>query len=235
MARLTVGQLMQNIGATVNQDPTQPTDGGSDWLLWMNLLNRSQIEWAESADWEQLKKTVARSLVIPSGGSMASIGLPLDFRKLGGPVINYSSGVTGGEAWPELRPELQLEFKPTDKWFYVQGDPSAGYSLQWNPGSTVNVGASGATISITYYSMPTSLTSSTQYPLVPDSEFLTQRTIAYVLEARSDPRYQDEEQKARERLLTMVGNADDAKYTSYVSPQPVTNSLRRSSFRVGRN
>ncbi|MFQ6413442.1 hypothetical protein, partial [Streptococcus pneumoniae] len=87
------------------------------------------------------------------------------------------------------------------KWFYVQGDPNGGFNLQWNPGDTTKIGASGATIALSYYSMPTSLVSASQYPVIPDSEFLTQRTIAYVLEARSDPRYQDEERKARERLI----------------------------------
>jgi hypothetical protein len=57
MARQSVGQILQNISATVNQDQTQPTDGGADFLLWLNFINRAQIEWAEAIDWEQLKKT----------------------------------------------------------------------------------------------------------------------------------------------------------------------------------
>jgi hypothetical protein len=235
MARQSVGQILQNISATVNQDPTQPTDGGADFLLWLNFINRAQVEWAEAFDWEQLKKTHLTSLVIPSGGSIASIGLPLDFRKLSGPVINWSTGVTGGEGWPEILPERLMMQGTTDKFFFAQGDPSGGYNLQWYPGSTTNVGASGATISITYYSMPTSLVSSTQYPITPDSEFIAQRTIAYVLEARSDPRYQDEERKARERLLTMIENASVAKYESYVSPTKILTPENRQGFRLGRN
>lgn len=235
MARITVGQMLQNISATVNQDPTQPTDGGADFLLWINFINRAQIEWAESYDWEQLKKNHYSTLVIPATASTASVGLPLDFRKLAGPVINYSTGVNGGEGWPEILPERRLEYDANDKWFFIQGDPSNGYSLQWNPGSTTNIGASGASIFVPYYSMPTSLVSSTQFPVVPDSEFLTQRAIAYVLEARSDPRYQDEEQKARERLVTMVENASIAKYNSYVSPIKILTPENRSGFRLGRN
>ncbi len=235
MARQTVGTILQNIGATVNQDPTQPTDGGADFLLWLQFINRAQVEWAESFDWEVLKKHYYTTLIIPSGGSMASVGLPLDFRKLSGPVVNYSTGVAGGETFQEILPERQLEYAPTDKWFYVFGDISNGYSLQWNPGSTTNIGASGATLSITYYSIPTSLASATQYPVVPDSEFLTQRAIAYVLEARSDPRYQDEEQKARERLIAMVDNASIAKYNSYVNPIKVLTPENKQNFRLGRN
>lgn len=235
MARQTVGQLLQNISSTVNQDPTQPTDGGADFLLWLNFLNRSQIEWAEANDWEQLKRTYFATLSIPSNGSMGSVGLPLDYRKLAAPVINYSTGVTGGEGWAEILPERELMQPISTKWFYVVGDPSNGHYLKWAPGSTTQIGASGATLAISYYSMPTSMVSSTQYPVVPDSEFLVQRTIGYVLEARSDPRFQDEERKARERLLAMIENANAAKYNSYVSPMDILTPEKALGFRVGRN
>ena len=223
--------MLQNISATVNQDPSQPTDGSADWLLWMQFINRSQVEWAESNDWEQLKKYYYPIISQLSPSSYSSVGLPGDFRKLAGPIINYSTGIDGGESWPEILPERKLLYRTADKWFFVFGDPSNGYSLQWNPGTL----ASGVTLEISYYSMPTSLVSSSQYPVTPDSEFLTQRTIAYVLEARSDPRYQDEERKARERLLTMIENGNVAKYESYVSPQRILTPENRGGFRVGRN
>jgi len=236
MARITVGTMLQNISSTVNQDPTQPTDGSADWSLWMQFINRSQIEWAESNDWEQLKKTYYTTVNISTGYSMASIGLPLDYRKLAGPIVNWSTGDTGGTSWGEILPERKLLFNPDqDKIFWTQGDPNGGYNLQWNVVYWTMPGGSGATLEINYYSMPTSLVSSTQYPVVPDSEFLTQRTIAYVLEARSDPRYQDEERKARERLLTMIENANVAKYESYVNPIKILTPENVRGFRIGRN
>lgn len=227
---------MQNIGSTVNQDPTQPSDGGADWTLWLQFINRSQVEWAESNDWEVLKRTFYATVALGSGYSMASIGLPSDYRKLAGPIVNWSSGISGGETWAEILPERKEEYDPTDdKYFWVQGDPSNGYSLQWNVVYWTMPGGSGATIEINYYSMPTSLVSATQYPVVPDSEFLTQRTIAYVLESRSDPRYQDMEQKARERLITMVENANVAKFESYVNPIRILTPENRQHFRFGKN
>jgi len=235
MAYLSIGQIMQNIAATVNQDPTQPTDGSADWLLWLFFINRSQLEWVNSYDWEVLKKTYYTTLVTATNYSLASVGLPPDFRKLSGPVVNLSTGVEGGMGWPEILPEDQLIYSTDEKWFYVQGDSTNGFSLQWNFGDHFSLGASGATIQIPYYSMPTSMVSSNQYPVIPDSEFLTQRTIAYVLESRSDPRYQDEEAKAREKLLTMIENAGVAKYESYVSPQPVRTTEFRRNFRLGKN
>lgn len=231
MARQTVGVIMQNISATVNQDPTQPTDGSADFLLWLQFINRAQIEWAETYDWEVLRTKYYPSLGI-SPASMASIGLPADFRKLSGPVVNYSTGVAGGESWPQIKPEDQLLYSPNgDKFFTVNGDPSNGYYLLWSPGTLT----SGATVEIPYYSMPTSLVSATQYPVMPDSEFLVNRTVAYVLEARSDPRYQDQERKARERLLQMVENQNLDKFNPYTGPIPVTTPERRNHFRFGRN
>lgn len=235
MARQQVGTIMQNIGATVNQDPTQPTDGSADWVLWLAFINRSQTEWAESFDWEQLKQTYYASISLGSNSSMASIGLPLNFRKLAGPVVNWSTGVAGGTAWAEILPERKLMYNTSDKFFWVQGDPNGGYNLQWNVAYWSTSGGSGATLEINYYSMPTSLASSTQYPVIPDSEFLSQRTIAYVLEARSDPRYQDEERKARERLLQMIDNASIAKYDSYVSPMKILTPENRQGFRIGKS
>lgn len=199
--------------------------------MWLNFINRAQIEWAEANDWEALKKPYYPILSQISPASTTSVGLPLDFRKLAGPIINYSTGVSGGEAWPEQLAERKLMQSTSSKFFYIQGDPSNGYSLQWYPGTLM----SGATVEINYYSMPTSLVSATQYPVIPDSDFLTQRTIAYVLEARSDPRYQDEEQKAREKLITMIENANIAKYESYVNPISILTPENRRGFRFGKN
>lgn len=230
MARKTVGTILADISSTVNQDPTQPADGGADFLLWLQFINRAQVEWAESNDWEVLRKLYYPILPAAST-SMTSLGLPLNFRKLAGPVVNYSSGMSGGEAWPEITTERLKLMNGTDKFFTVNGDPSSGYYLLWSPGTLV----SGATVEIPYYSMPTSLVSATQFPVIPNSEFLTDRSIAYILEARSDPRYQQNEAKAREKLLMMIENAEIAKYEPYTNPIKILTPENKSGFRMGRN
>ena len=233
MARLTVGQIMQNIGATVNQDASQPQDGSADWTLWLQFINRAQIEWAESYDWEELKKWYYPNVALATNASQASIGLPLDFRKVAAPVVNYWIGASNvvGDAWTEILPERKTQMSPIDRYFYIEGDPNGGHYMTWNPGYS----ASGASIEIPYYYMPTSLTSSTQYPVIPDSEFLVNRTIAYVFEARSDPRFQEQEVKSRERLLQMVENSSLAKYSSYNNPIRIQTPENKSNFRIGRN
>lgn len=222
---------MSNISSTVNQDPTQPTSGSADFLLWIQFINRAQVEWAEAYDWEVTKVLYHPTVATNTLSSFTSIGLPLNFRKLGGPVINYSSGLNGGETWPQELPEHVLEHADSDKFFTVNGDPSNGYYLLWSPGTLV----SGASIEINYYSMPTTLTASNDVPIMPDSEFLVNRTVAYVLEARSDPRYQDQERKAREKLLQMIDNQNLDKFNPYTNPLPVLTPERRNHFRFGRN
>lgn len=229
MAKQSIGQIMQHIGATVNQDPTQPADGSTDFNLWVSFLNRSQIEWAEAYDWEELRKVYRPTI---GGTTNATIALPDDFRKISAPILNYSVGINDGQPWEEV-PADRLSFKNpvSDMFFIITGDPAFGHFMQWYPATL----GSGASLAIPYYSMPTSLASATQFPVMPDSEFLAQRVIAYVLESRSDPRYQDEENKARERLLQMVENAELMKYSSHVNPIRIMTAEQRKSFRLGRN
>ena len=236
MAYENISQIEGHISSIVNQDSSVPSEGSPDDSLWKAFINRAQTEYAESNDWEILKKVNYQTVSIGTGYSMASIGLPADYRKLAGPVTNYGTGIAGGTAWAEILPERQLEYSDVDKIFWVQGDPTNGFSLQWNVVNWTSPGGSGATIQINYYSVPTALTSQSQYPVIQDTEFLSQRTIAYVFESRSDPRYQAEEAKAREKLLQLIENSNLAKYSSYVSPQPVRSGQEsRQKFRFGKS
>ena len=220
---------MGHCGLTVNQDGAVPTVGSADFNLWLGFLNRSQQEAAQAHDWEELRKVYQPAI---GGMTNATISLPADYRKMSAPVLNFSVGVQDGQPWEEV-PADRLQFKNTtsDRFFIVTGDPSGGHYMKWNPATL----ASGASIYIPYYAIPTPLTALTDTPWLPDSEFLTQRTIAYVLESRSDPRYQDEELKARERLMQMVENSNLAKYNSYNNPIKIMTSEQRRGFRLGRN
>ena len=227
MARLAVSDLMKNIAATVNQEATSPTAGGTEWTLWLEFINRGVYEWAEAHDWETLRKEFKPSI---SGLSNATIPLPTDFRKLAGYPVLWGS-VDGGLEWPESLVEQRLLYSVTDNWVQVRGDISNGYNLIWNPGTL----ASGASVTIQYFSVPTSLASPAQFPVIPDSQFLVDRTISYILESRSDPRFQQQEVKARDRLLQMIESANVAKYSSYAGSNPVLTTNRRVGFRLGRD
>ncbi len=224
----TVTQILTQIAATVNQEATAPTAGGSEWLLWLQFLNRAMDEWVNANDWEATKKYFYPSV---SGMSAATVALPADFKKLAGEPILYNGDISTGVSYPEIRDEQVGMYSTTDEYFHITGDSSNGQSLVFHPATM----ASGASLLIKYYSYPTSLASPAEKPILSDSQFLVDRTIAYVFEARSDPRFQIIEQKARERLLTMVENANLDKFSSYAGPNPVITSNQKQGFRFGRD
>ena len=205
--RLTLTQIMQQIGSTVNQEATAPTAGGAEYNLWLNYINRGIQEWSEANDWEALRKYYRPGV---TGISQASVALPLDYKKLAAPVKLHKSGeVEGGTSYADILEEQQGLYKSTDEYVYETGDSSSGFNLVFHPGTL----SSGASVEIQYYAMPTSLASPAEVPMVSDSQFLVDRTIAFIFEARSDVRYQTMESKARDRLLTMVENSNLSKYS----------------------
>lgn len=227
--RYTVSEIMRKIAATVNQEATAPTAGSAEYNLWLEYINRGIHEWSEAYDWEALRKTYFPTV---TGQSQATITLPLDYKKLASaPKLQNAGDIEGGKEYGDIRPEQRGEYTSVDKYVIEGGNPSSGYFLQFHPGTL----SSGASIEIQYFSMPTSLASPAEIPIIPDSQFLIDRTVAYIFEARSDPRFQQEETKARDRLLSMVENAGLSKFNSYGTPNPVQNTLRRAGFRPGRD
>lgn len=227
--RLPISQILTRIASTVNQEATAPTTGGSEYNLWFEYINRAYQEWAESNDWEALRKYFYPSI---TGDSVATVSLPLDYRKMAAPVLLKNQGTgSWGTQYPDIIEEQRGLQATTDNFVYEVGDISTGMSLVFNPGTL----SSGASIEIQYFSMPTSLASPADVPIVGDSQFLIDRTIAYIFESRSDSRFQTMEAKARDRLLGMIENENLSKFSSYNNPNPVINSLRKQGFRLGRD
>lgn len=222
--RLNVTDIMRRVATTVNQEATEPSSGSAEYLLWLEYINRSIQEWAEANDWESLRKDYWPAV------SGATVTLPLDFRKVAGNPRLYAN-INGPEHYSEdLEEQVGLR-NTTDKYFHQLGNVSDGFSLVFYPATL----ASGASLVIPYYSIPTSLASGSQVPVVDDSQFVVERTIAYILESRSDARFQVQENRARERLLGMIENANLAKYSSYAGPNQVIGPERKQGFRIGRD
>ena len=230
MSRLTVNQIMQAVAATVNQEATAPSATSSENALWLAFLNRGVREWSEAQDWDVLRKTFLPGV---TGMSWATVSLPTDFKKLAAsPRIHLNGESEGGTEIPEILQEERGLYNSTDKYLYQVGNTSDGFSLIFHPGTL----SSGASIEIPYYSVPTSLASPNDVPVTLDSEYLIDRTIAYIFEARSDPRFQGQESKARERLLQMIEDTNMTKYNSYSNPNYVQNApMRKMGFRMGRD
>lgn len=219
---------MKKIASSVNQAAEVPTVGGSEYVLWLEFINRGLEEWASSHDWEELRVIFKPSVV---SASVATVSLPLNYAKLAGGAVLYVDGLTEGEEFPNILYEHRGLYGSNDKYTYIFGNSSDGYSLMFHPATL----ASGASLSITYFATPTSLASPANIPNIPDPQFLVDRTIAYIFESRSDGRFQQQESKARSLLLNMIDRSNDARYNDYGNPAPILNSLQKRGFRVGRD
>src|SRR4051812_15112835 len=75
----TLLDAQQQIASEMDQSPNAPTEGGTDWNIRKNALNRSLFDWENSNEWESLK-VVFNSKVTTAG--FATLGLPANFKKL---------------------------------------------------------------------------------------------------------------------------------------------------------
>lgn len=221
---ITLNDIQIKMSLTLDQSVTPPTPEGSEWQLRTSFINRSYEEWANAYDWEALR---SNTWVTVTGVSQASITLPASFKKMASFPLYHSSGVAGGEQWPEIQPHETKLYDTSDKYFYVLGYRGA-QTMVWNPGTM----SSGASLYLEFYTYPTSLASPADVPLTPDPEFLVERSMAYILEARSDSRFQEIEAKARSLLLNMISNED---YRGRAYNNKIFTPERLQGFRLGRD
>ncbi len=216
------------MAAVVDQSVTPPTAGGSESELRKSWVNRAIQEFGEAYDWESLRKVKWLSV---TGVSQGSLTMPADFRKMARMPVYHSGGVSGGEEWSEIIPDEIGIYHSTDKYFYMLGDRGNGNTMIWNPATI----ASGASIMITYFAFPTSVVSPADIIPLENPEFLVNRTIAYIFEARSDSRFQGFEARARENLLGMVDNQNDKSRAFGENDNVKTREEKYWGFRVGRD
>lgn len=220
-----VDEIQSRVASIVDQSTDTPTQSGDEYALRLKYINRAYEEWATAYDWEALRRSLWVSI---TGVSQASVSMPTDFRKMAAFPRYYSGGVSGGEEWSEIKPEHRGLYTSSDKYFYILGYRE-NHTMFWNPGTL----ASGASLVIHYFSHPTSLASPADTLVVPDPEFIVDRTIAYILEARSDARFQGTEVKARERLLQMIDNEKNKGLS--LTDDVMTDEQLFHSFRIGRD
>lgn len=226
MARMQVSEILSQIASSVNQESTAPVAGSSEFSLWMSYLNRSQDEYDQAVDWEKSRKYFYPGI---TGASLASISLPDDFRKIAGPIKLFSSDRDTPIEYNYMVNENESMYDKLDKFFTLTGNNTNGYTAVMNPKTL----PSGASVQIQYFSYSTSLATTTQYVPMSDPQFAVERTIAYIFRARSDPRFQQVEASARERLSQMEQNENYDKWSSYAGAAPIHTSMRRKGYRMG--
>lgn len=225
MAVYTISEIQDRIATVIDHSATGPASSTNEFAWRLKFINRAYQEWSGAYDWEALRKERFLSI---TGVSQASLSLPADFKRMAlQPILFGNNSWVKGESWPEIKPEDRNLYTETERYFYTLGSRE-NHTLVWNPGTL----ASGASLLISYFSFPTLLSQTTDTVLMSDPEFLVERTIAYILETRSDPRYQQAEAKAREKLLQMV---DEENNRGYSLDDYVKTTERKMGFRWGRD
>jgi len=217
MANKTLNQVLQDVGAYIDQDTTLPT--GTELTVRVNLVNQSLDEWGNAYQWKQLRVIYSPTFAL----SATSIGLPTNFKKLMSPP--YDISLTSDNKYIEIRPEERFNKLSTDKYSYILGNEAGGKALIINPALT-----SGASLVLDYQSFPSSMATLQDVAVTSNPEFLVKRTIAYILEARADQRFPLVKAEADRIISTAIEEEDTP---SGGMDNRVPDFARSGSFRIG--
>ena len=223
---ISLDDIQSRVAAVVDRDEATANISTTDYSLRRMYINMAQHEWAEVWDWKSLYRE-NNSRISTSTGN-ASVALPADFRKLAAfPRITYDGSVT--EFFPEIRPHEKSLYANTAKYVEILGDQNTGHVMFINAGTL----ASGASVMTPYYRSPASLVSPANVAMCPNPEYLAQRTLAYIWEANSDPRFQQAKVEAEKTLKRMI-ETEETYGESYVD-EIKTAERKHFGFRWGRD
>jgi hypothetical protein len=223
--KYTLQDAQEQISSEMDQSPTAPTAGGTDWNIRKNALNRALIDFDNSNDWDCLK-VVYNSKVTAAG--FATLGLPADFKKLDG----YPGIVWDGATFNEFQvvdPSTNRLYNDSDKYINIFDNPSDGKRMYIHA-STL---ASGASVQFTYYKSPQSLASATNIIECPDPTYIVQRALYYIYKGREDGRFPEAKVEADRILARMIEN--EASRGLAYKDRSIQNDLERRGFRIGRD
>jgi hypothetical protein len=216
----SVDQIQSEIASIIDGDPDTASISSSDYSLRLTYMNMALSEWESAYDWQTLYKEY-NSLFTGN----ASVILPQDFRKLASFPKIANSG--SSDLYPETRPQEAGRYQDTQNRVEILGNPYSGYVLRLY-GATL---ASGASIKIPYYASAGSLATATDIPTIPDTTYLTRRTLAYVYEASEDPRFPQAKLDA-ERILGSLIDYENV-FSEASDSDHVKSVDERSGFRFG--
>lgn len=194
--RLSVDEIQSRIAAISDQDEATSNIDATDYSLRLKYINKGQHEWAEIQDWQTLFKEYNMNVSTSTGN--ASVALPNDFRKLAGyPKITFDG--TNTESFSEVLPQ-EDHYDANEKRVWILGNPNSGYILRVFGGTL----ASGASVKVPYFSSPGSLASPADISVVPNAEYLVQKTLSLIWESREDPRFPQAKAEAEKILQNMM-------------------------------
>ena len=223
---VTLDDVQGKVAAIIDQNEDTSDISSADYSLRRAYINMSQRGWAETYDWKSLYRE-NNSRISTSTGN-ASVALPADFRKLASRPVITSDGTTTF-AFEEIRPQERFQFDASKKFVTILGDQNVGFTMFVNAPTL----ASGASVFTPYYASPASLVSPANVVMCPNPEYLVQRTLAYVWESYSDPRFPQAKSEADKILQNMLSY--EQVYGEGYNDSVKTQEQKYHNFRWGRN
>ena len=219
---MTLEEILQRIGSYVDQDSATPTS--TDLTIRTQFVNLAYEEWAMAYDWNELR---TRYEFTTTQASQMTISLPTDFKKLSTPLYYWESANLMPREY-QLVPQKDAFTRPySDEFVYIQGDRTNGYNLVAPKGFP-----SGASLTLEYQKMPTSLATLSDQPIMASPNFLIQRGIAYVLESRGDTRFPTAKADSERIIANLVEHQNNLRIGG--GNGRVRDYYTESNFRIGR-
>lgn len=216
--RLNLSDILKRIGGYVDQDSSS-TPTGSDLTDRINYVNRALDEWASTYDWDVLSETHNPS---SSTVSSTSFGLPTNFRKPMSALYYYENDPP--TEYKLVPRHERFTIDPTEEFAYIDGNTSDGFALVVPKGLP-----SGASMAMDIQVYPSALVTLADMPVLEDAEYLVDRGISYVLEARGDSRFPLMKAEADRKLATLI-ERENAKNIGMDNQIP-----QDRTFRIGRD
>lgn len=221
---MTLETILQRIGAYVDQESATPS--GTDLSVRTSYVNQAYDEWANAYEWRSLKTSYS----LLASEALSTIPLPANFSRLESPIMNWGAD---GRILPEEYELVEMadrrRYTDSDKYCYIEGNAASGYFLRL----TKPIEA-GASVVFDYTIKPVELGSVGQKPLIDEPQYLVQKGITSVLEARGDARFPQAKVDAEKLLARMIEN-ENARFSG-AKENTVRNYYKgiASKFRIGR-
>lgn len=225
MANWTLQDFQENIASEMDQSPTAPTAGGTDWNIRKNAANRALIDWQNSNEWDSLKVVFNGNITV---AGYATLGLPGNFSKLDGlPVIAWDGSNTF--QFQVYNPSNNNNYYDSDKYVNIFDNARDGKYMYIH----ANTLSSGASVQFTYYKSPQSLASAIDIIECDDPTFILQRSLYFIYKGREDGRFPEAKVEADRILARMIEN--QASRGLAYKDRSIPNGLQQSGFRIGRD
>lgn len=219
----TVENIQSEIASIIDGDNVLANINSTDYSLRLTYMNMALREWQEAYDWQSLYKEY-NTLSSQASGN-ASVVLPQDFRKLASyPVI--ANDVLSSGLYPETRPQEAGRYSSTQQRVEILGNYRDNYVMRIYGTNLI----SGASIKIPYYASAGSLVSGSVVP-IPNPDYLTKRTLAYIFEANEDARFPQAKLDA-ERILGSLIDYENV-FSEASDSDRVKSVDERHGFRMG--